>query len=134
VLGDSVSRVSGFHGDQFDPEVTQPVQQPVQVRLVTDVTDQHCPVDTGFQGHTLEGGLEVLAQAPTQDDAISARGHESAPVLPYLTRASRQRREAVAGMFLRLADCPGGVDQADMTERLREISDHLAATYVDLLG
>jgi tetratricopeptide (TPR) repeat protein len=33
-----------------------------------------------------------------------------------------------------LGDGPGGVDQADVAERLREVADHLAAARVDLLG
>jgi hypothetical protein len=33
-----------------------------------------------------------------------------------------------------LGDGPCGVDQADVTERLREVADHLAGAGVDLLG
>jgi hypothetical protein len=33
-----------------------------------------------------------------------------------------------------LADGVGGVDQAYVTERLREVADHLAGAGVDLLG
>jgi hypothetical protein len=36
--------------------------------------------------------------------------------------------------LLSLADGPGGVDQADVAERLREVADHLVAFGVDLLG
>jgi DNA-binding CsgD family transcriptional regulator len=35
---------------------------------------------------------------------------------------------------LALGYCPGGVDQADMAERLRKVADHLAAARVDFLG
>ena len=60
----TISRPSGLllHGEQFDPEVTQPVEQAVQLGLVADLSDKHGPVWAGFQGHPLEGGLEALAQ------------------------------------------------------------------------
>src|SRR3974377_2364862 len=103
------------------------------MRLVADFADQHRLVGAGLQGHSLEGGLEALAQPSPQDDAVSARAHWLAPVL--LGRAGTcRRRVAAISVFLRLADGPGGVDQADMAERLREVADHLAAGPVDLLG
>src|SRR6516164_7554476 len=56
-----------------------------------------------------------------------------APVLLGRT-GSCCRRVAMIGVFLGLADGPGGVDQADMAEGLREVADHLTAGHVDLLG
>src|SRR5580704_13837045 len=38
------------------------------------------------------------------------------------------------GALLGLGDGPGGVDQVYVTERLREVADHLAVAGVDLLG
>src|SRR5262249_23204390 len=41
---------------------------------------------------------------------------------------------AACGALLGLADGPGGVDQADMAECLREVADHFAAGHVDLFS
>src|ERR1700682_5406412 len=41
---------------------------------------------------------------------------------------------AVPGAALRLRDRPGGVDQPDVAEGLREVAEQLPRTGVDLLG
>ena len=46
-LGTDFARVCLLHRNQFDPEVTQPVEQPVQMGLVPDVTDEHRLVGAG---------------------------------------------------------------------------------------
>src|SRR5439155_13989893 len=44
----------------------------------------------------------------------------------------RQHRSSAAGALLSLGDGPSGVDQAYVTERLREVADHFAVAGVDL--
>ena len=74
-LGAAVGHVGRLHREQFDPELLQPAEQPVQLGLVSDVAGQHGPVGAVFQDHPVEGGLEAFAEPAAQDDAISARGH-----------------------------------------------------------
>src|SRR5215471_15473228 len=54
-------------------------------------------------------------------------------VIRYLRPVTGQVRSP-GGDCAGLGDCPGCVDQPDMAERLREVSDHLAAAGVDLLS
>src|SRR5215472_385918 len=70
--------IGWLHCYQVDAEVAQPVKQPVQVRLVTDLPDEHGLVLPGFEHHPVEGGLETLSQPPAQDYAVPAAGHGSA--------------------------------------------------------
>src|SRR5215831_11424972 len=58
----------------------------------------------------------------------------SAPVATCLVSGAYRGWRCPGGTLLCLGDCPGGVDQPDVAERLREVADHLAAAGVDLLG
>src|SRR5215475_15734922 len=49
-----------LHGYQIDTEVTQPVQQPIQVGLVTDLPNENRLAPPGFEDHPVEGGREAL--------------------------------------------------------------------------
>jgi hypothetical protein len=48
--------------------------------------------------------------------------------------SGRSARLGTASVLLGLGNGPGGVDEADVAERLREVPDHLAAAGIDLLG
>jgi hypothetical protein len=56
--------IGWLHCYQVDAEVAQPVEQPVQMRLVTDLPDEHSLVLPGLEYHSVEGGLETLSQPP----------------------------------------------------------------------
>ena len=60
----SICWAGRLHGEQFEAEVTQPVEQPVQVRLVTHLANEHRLAGSGFQRHPVESGLEVVTQPP----------------------------------------------------------------------
>src|SRR5262249_58898362 len=77
--GAIVGCVGRRHGHQIDPEVTQPVQQPVQVRLVTDLSDEHSLAAPRLQHHPIKGGLEPFAEPPAQHNAVYAAGTWSTP-------------------------------------------------------
>src|SRR5207244_6128755 len=55
--------------------------------------------------------------------------HPPPTLFPYTTLFRSRRRET-----FRLGDCPRGVDQADVAERLREVAEHLARAWLDFLG
>jgi len=48
-----IFRASGLHGEQFDAEVTQPVEQPVQVGLVRSTVPSYHPAGSSAAGRTL---------------------------------------------------------------------------------
>src|SRR5262249_54962273 len=61
-LSGSGLAIGRLHSYQVDAEVAQPVQQPVEVRLVTDLPDEDGQALSGFQLHPVEGGLETIIQ------------------------------------------------------------------------
>src|SRR5262249_44738717 len=119
--------------NQLDPEVTKPVEQP---NTGAPGHGPHRQAPSGWRrvpGPSLDGGLGALAQPSQQNDAVSARAHRSASVHLRVLGTGRYRNSA-GGVFPGLGDRPGGVDEADMAERLREVADQFSAGRVDLLG
>ena len=56
--------IGWLYGYQVDAEVAQPVEQPVQVRLIADLTNQHGLALPLLQHHPIERGLETIIQPP----------------------------------------------------------------------
>ena len=61
-------RIAGsyrFHRQQLDTQVTQLVEQPVQVSLVADLAYENGLTGAGYRRHPVEGRGEVVAQPPS---------------------------------------------------------------------
>ena len=71
-----------LHSDQLQPEVTYPIEQAEEMRLVPDLADQHGEVWSWLQDHAVEGGGEPVGQPAAQGDPVVGRVHGQRPSSP----------------------------------------------------
>jgi sulfate permease, SulP family len=93
------------------------------------------PVRHQLDRYGISKALGQDAYFETPGEALATfNANVSRELLVEVRRAAQAQPWPSGGALPGLGDGPGGVDQADMAERLREVADHLAAAHVDLLG